>query len=229
MENNKKYITCPKCNTSFDKELVNDEQNTISCIYCNSAIYNIEKEPVPSIATSTASYKMPKKESHKFSALGNTFLVVAILGCLATTGVYQYRYELAENPKLHPYLEKFCKTLDCKLTKLQDVSKIMINNPKVLTDKHNKLAMILSANLENQGSLSQPYPNLQINFLNSQGEILYRQVYKPNQYLKDNKNKKVIFKDENTDIEIKFLAQDNSDATDLSLVILADNEDRMPS
>lgn len=226
---NTKYITCPQCNTSFDKELVNMNQNAISCIYCDSVIYNIEKEPTPALSANLNNYKITTKESNKLSTLGSSALIIAIMGCLATTGIYQYRYELAEDPKFHPYVEKFCETLDCKLTKLQDVSKIMINNPKVLTDKDNRLAMILSANLENQGNSSQPYPNLQINFLNNQGDILYRQVYKPSQYLKNSKHKNVLYKDESSEIEIKFLAQDNSDATDLSLVIIGENEGKLPS
>jgi len=222
MENNKKHITCDTCNSAFNKELFDANQDEISCIYCNAIINNTEQgqEQIANIN----SHKKSKKKSRKLTILSNALLVTTILGCFTTTGVYQFRNELAEDPRFRPYVKNFCEKLDCKLTNFQDVSKIMIHNPKILTDKNNKLAMTLSANIENRARLAQPYPNLQINFLNQKGEVLYKQVYKPNQYLKNTTNNNILFKKENTDIEIKFLARNNSDATDLSLIILADED-----
>ncbi len=115
--------------------------------------------------------------------IGSLIILVAILATI----FWFKRFELAADPKWRPYVDEICQYIDCGIPTQRDVEKIELMSREVtVQDKAVKVNMILL----NRASFPQPYPRIEIDFFDLDGNRLATRVELPTEYLrKDMHNK----------------------------------------
>ncbi len=112
-------------------------------------------------------------------AFGNCVLLIALIGQY----VFIYRGDLAQEPKLEPWLTQACEFLDCEIPPLQDVSKIELVEVEVAPHPKFDKALRIRMSLVNQAAFVQAYPLMEISLTNTSGVVLGRRTFSPKEYL----------------------------------------------
>ena len=114
---------------------------------------------------------------------GSLFILFAILAVI----FWFKRFELAADPQWRPLVDSICEYVDCGIPTQRDVSKIELMSREVtVQDEAVKVNMILL----NRASFPQPYPRIEIDFFDLDGNRLATRVELPTEYLrKDMQNK----------------------------------------
>lgn len=107
------------------------------------------------------------------------------LALLLLLGQYTYYNfnELARQDNTRPWLEKICPLIDCQLPSKVDVQKIKSSNLLVRSHPEFSGALLVDAIIYNRAAFTQPFPLLELNFMNQQGTAVARRVFKPAEYL----------------------------------------------
>lgn len=108
--------------------------------------------------------------------------VLAALG-LATQFVYYNFNELTRQPELRPWLKTACTVLPCTVPGRVDVSLITSSNLVVRPHAEFPNALSVDAIIYNRASFAQPFPLLQLNFMDDKQKTLARRNFHPQEYL----------------------------------------------
>lgn len=113
-----------------------------------------------------------------------TFLCLVTITMFAAQYVYFNFDTLAINPKSRPIMERACARIqNCRLPDIPDPSRLKIK--ELVVRKHPKAsdALQVDAILKNEAPFAQPFPALQLRFINSQDEVVASRVLRPGEYL----------------------------------------------
>ena len=112
----------------------------------------------------------------------------ALLCLLAVAGLaVQYSYynldQLARQPVTRPWLEAVCGLLRCDLPERVDAG--LITSSNLVVRPHGDFANALSVDaiIYNRASFSQPFPLLQLNFMDDSQKVLATRNFSPQEYL----------------------------------------------
>ncbi len=111
-----------------------------------------------------------------------------LLSALALCGLLvQYLYynfeQLARQDNTRPWLESLCGLLPCQLPGKSDVSQIKSTNLIVRQHPGFQDALIVDAILYNRAPFSQPFPLLELNFLDDNETPVASRAFHPREYL----------------------------------------------
>lgn len=112
-----------------------------------------------------------------------------VLGCLlAVIGLaVQYCYfnfdQLARQQATRPWLEAVCKIAGCQLPERVDVSLITSSNLVVRPHAEFRNALSVDAIIYNRAGFAQPFPLLQLNFMDDKEQLLASRSFSPQEYL----------------------------------------------
>lgn len=114
--------------------------------------------------------------------------VWALLCLLAASGlVLQYGLynleQLARQPAVRPWLHGVCNLLGCKVPEQVDVSLITSSNLVVRPHAEFAQALSVDAIIYNRASFAQPFPLLQLNFMDDNQQVLASRNFRPDEYL----------------------------------------------
>lgn len=108
--------------------------------------------------------------------------VLALLAVLAQYIVHNFA-ELARQERYRPWLEQACPLLGCTLPSRVDIDQIKSSNLTVRSHPDFKGALIVDAILYNRAEFSQPFPLLELQFSDLNGQLLASRRFKPGEYL----------------------------------------------
>ena len=109
-------------------------------------------------------------------------LLVVSLGAQYT---YFHFHELSRLPQLRPALAQVCGLLGCELAPQSDVSRIVGTNLVVRSHPFEKNALVIDVILKNQAQFEQPYPVVQLNFEDVNGDPVASRRFLPEEYISD--------------------------------------------
>ena len=137
-------------------------------------ISGIEPEPVEMIK--------PKVERNYGSWLWRAAILV---GVLALPWQYiQYNYEtLARSDSYRPLFKTVCGFTGCKLPELHDVGLIRSSNLMVRSHPKAANALVVDAMMTNQAKFKQPFPMLELQFTDINGQIVAGRRFAPSDYV----------------------------------------------
>jgi len=108
---------------------------------------------------------------------GSLVILLAIIGSI----FWFKRFELAADPDWRPFVDIICEQAPCGIPTQRDVSKIELRSREVtVQDESVKVNMILL----NKASFIQPYPEIEIDFFDLDGNRLATKTTSPWQYLR---------------------------------------------
>ncbi len=133
----------------------------------------------PYKAEKSGPYKSAAPDSRKFLILSLSALALLLLLQL----LYSSRHWLAEQPLTAGLSQKICDTIGCEITVPRDVSKINMLSHNVYSHPNLPNLLIISASIQNNATFEQPYPLLEISFLNSDSEVVALRRFSPAEYI----------------------------------------------
>ena len=136
--------------------------------------------PMPAEFTDTWS-----ERSHFGRNLAKGAIIFALLLLLGVQWLYFNRTSLAAQADWRPGLESLCSFLRCELPLRVDLSRIELVNRDVRKHPRVAGALLINATLVNHADFPQPYPILEVTFMNSSGTPVAARRFNPVEYLGD--------------------------------------------
>lgn len=123
------------------------------------------------------------------SNLGRNLLLTLGVLILMVAGVAQYIYfnfdTLARTPQWRPLLEQACNTLGCRLPSQVDLDSIVGTNLVVRSHPHERNALVIDVIIKNNAPFEQPFPAVQLNFEDMNGNPVAGRRFQPVEYIHD--------------------------------------------
>ncbi|WP_455201855.1 zinc-ribbon and DUF3426 domain-containing protein [Kaarinaea lacus] len=114
--------------------------------------------------------------------LGSLMLMLVFLG----QTIYFKHNELGQISQFRPWVEFFCKHASCELSLQIDIGQIELLGQDIRSHPKSKKALLVSATIINNAAFTQPYPGLQLNFSDMNGEKVAMRNFNPKDYLPSN-------------------------------------------
>lgn len=120
------------------------------------------------------------KTRNIYWAVGNSLLLLLIAG----QGLIFYGYEFARRaPALRSAVDLLCDPLPCRRLPLIDMRRMDLVETRVAPHPRYDKALRVKATLVNRAEVVQPYPLLEVSLIDSQGQLVARRTYPPQEYL----------------------------------------------
>jgi len=119
----------------------------------------------------------------KNAALG--LLMVLLLAGLAGQYAWYNFDTVSRIPTLRPYLEQYCPLIGCVPAQRSNVAQIVGTNLVVRSHPFEKNALVIDVIIKNQASFDQPYPVVQLNFEDLNGNPVASRRFAPRDYISD--------------------------------------------
>lgn len=113
------------------------------------------------------------------------FLMVILLLTLAGQYVYFNFDSISRIATIRPYLEEYCPMIGCEPASQSDVASIVGTNLVVRSHPYEKNALVIDVIIKNQAQFDQPYPDVQLNFEDINGEPVASRRFAPAEYISD--------------------------------------------
>lgn len=146
------------------------------------ALDEIPASPVPEqeIVEEFFVGKKPSKFGWVWTA-GSILLVLVLLA----QAVYYFRMEISiETPGLKPFLQAYCRLLECTVPLPERVDLIGIESSSLQAEPNRVGVIDLNASIRNSAPFEQAYPLLELTLTDAQDAPLARKVFKPSDYLR---------------------------------------------
>ena len=112
-------------------------------------------------------------------------LMVVLLLALAGQYIYFNFASLSRVAALRPYVEEYCPLIGCEPAPQSDVASIVGTNLVVRSHPYEKNALVIDVIIKNQAKFDQPYPDVQLNFEDINGEPVASRRFAPAEYISD--------------------------------------------
>lgn len=119
---------------------------------------------------------------NKGAWLWSLLCLLAALGLAVQYSYYNFN-ELARQPGTRPWLEAVCIALPCTVPERVDVSLVTSSNLVVRPHADFANALSVDAIIYNRAGFSQPFPLLQLNFMDDNQKLLASRSFQPREYL----------------------------------------------
>ena len=139
-------------------------------------------------------FKKPKPyytPYHKKSASSKTWLIIGLAALallLLLQGLYSARNWLAQQPLTASLTKQICTAVKCDLETPRDVRQIHLLSRNVYSHPNTPHVLTISLSLENAADFAQPYPVIEISFLDKENNIVALRRFTPEEYIKNYQN-----------------------------------------
>lgn len=120
------------------------------------------------------------------SPFKTAFMILILLLC-ALLGALQYlwfeRARLNAHPSLRPFYIIACSQINCDLSAKEGLALLTIEQTLVREHPRYSNALEVTLRINNQSTLYQPYPAVELSLKDLQGKLISRRTFDPNEYL----------------------------------------------
>lgn len=135
------------------------------------------------------------------------FVMIAII-CLSLLLLLQLLYTqknwLADQPFTAGPTRAFCNLVGCDVGQRRDLTQLEMLNRNVYSHPNEQDVLMITATIENQADFSQPYPLLEISFLDGKNDVLALRRFTPEEYLPDTSPQALMDSGKAIDIRVKI-------------------------
>ena len=135
----------------------------------------------------SSNHKTPKTPpSSRRPAKSRKFLYLSLLALcllLLIQLFYSYRTKLLEHPTTREATQKICSWVGCQLENVRHLDQIKLLSHTVYTHPNTPNVLIINTSIQNNAANPQPYPLLEVSFLNQKAEIVALRRFAPEEYL----------------------------------------------
>jgi len=111
--------------------------------------------------------------------MGSLLLMFVFLG----QTIYFKHNELGQINQLRPWIAFFCQHTNCELPMQSDITQLELLGQDIRSHPTSSHALLVSATIINNASYTQPYPGVQLNFSDINGEKVAVRNFEPNDYV----------------------------------------------
>lgn len=162
------------------KKATSEISDTISPMSEN---YAFERDPSENYAFDEVRRPVPSLVASFAWGFGNLVLLVG----LAAQAIYAYRSEISVLvPDAKPYLEQYCKLLQCSLPAPQYAKLLNIESSEMQADAEQPGVITLHATVHNYATYPQALPSFQLTLIDTKNQPLASRTFPPDAYLAEN-------------------------------------------
>jgi len=133
-----------------------------------------------------AAEKAARQNRHSWPWFAAALLLMILL---VAQVAYNFRAQIAAYyPELKPYLQSYCKYLQCTVGLATFSDLLSIESSDLQADPNRPNLIVLTALLRNRAPFGQAYPALEITLTDTQDYMLARRAFSPAEYLASNAN-----------------------------------------
>ena len=134
-------------------------------------------------------------ERRRWFSLGPLSWFIGIL-LLATIGlaqaIYYQRYQLIEDPRFQQQILQLCQFLPCADSAFSSTEQLRLIERNVFTHPVASDALMVTGAFVNQAPFPQRMPDLLISLFDVQGRLIANRLFKPAEYLLEDRNRNVV-------------------------------------
>ncbi|OQX13710.1 MAG: hypothetical protein BWK73_11365 [Thiothrix lacustris] len=204
------YTQCNHCNAIFRvtmKELT-AAQGLLRCGECDN-IFDAMKSLSQTLpeerrfaklgtATAAALTDIPPRLKGSHSAARPSFqwswptrisgvwwgVIIGILTVLLLLQVlYSSRHWLAQQPFTAKLTQKVCDFAGCNITQPRDIRKIDLLSRNIYSHPNTPKVLTISASIQNEAAFPQPYPVIEVSFLDQNNKVMALRRFPPEEYV----------------------------------------------
>lgn len=109
--------------------------------------------------------------------------IAALTLLLLLQGLYTSRNWLAQQPLTATFTRQACALLGCEIHIPRDVSKINLLSRNVYSHPNTPDVLTISVSIQNDAVFAQPYPLVEISFLDKSNEVVALRRFTPEEYI----------------------------------------------
>jgi hypothetical protein len=145
-------------------------------------------EQVPEVLKEDIARAEAERRSRTNSWLFTTAAVLLLAGLGLQYAWFKPAGLLAAYPQARSWIEALCRRTGCTLPDRRDPSKIQMLARDVRVHPRYEGALLVSATLVNVAAQAQPYPRMQFNVFNVNGQTIASRVFEPKEFLSPDVN-----------------------------------------
>ncbi len=104
--------------------------------------------------------------------LGQLLLLLGLAALLGFQYLYAQQHFFSQQPLTRPILERGCRWIGCRIDPRRDLAALELQYHPSLSHPHRDHALIIRATIHNRAPFAQPYPQLELSLLDTQGAVL---------------------------------------------------------
>jgi predicted Zn finger-like uncharacterized protein len=134
-------------------------------------------------------------ERRSFFSLGplTWFVGILLLSALGVAqAIYYQRYQLIEDPRFQQQVVNLCQLLPCAENQFSSSEQIRLLERNVFTHPVASNALMVTGSFVNEAPFAQKMPELLISLFDVQGRLIANRLFKPGEYLLEDRNRSVI-------------------------------------
>jgi predicted Zn finger-like uncharacterized protein len=134
-------------------------------------------------------------ERRSFFAFGplTWFIAILLLSALGVAqAIYYQRYQLIEDPRFQQQVINLCQMLPCAENQFSSTEQFRLLERNVFTHPIASNALMVTGSFVNQAPFAQKMPDLLISLFDVQGKPIANRLFKPSEYLLEDRNRSVI-------------------------------------
>lgn len=200
----KMYTQCPHCQTIFriNAAHLNIARGQVRCSHCRE-VFNATRQLIQRLPENVTGEGLDNtfsesdipellKEDMYASRSGRSFksllwwffITLLLSGLLFAQYIWLTQRDIIlQHPQLRPWLQRFCYNFLCTLPETRDLASFHIESRDVRTHPTLVDAIQVEVTFSNRAAFSQPYPDLQLTFEDTNGTPIAQRRFKPEEYL----------------------------------------------
>ncbi len=188
-------LRCGECDTIFDamkalSTTLPEERHfstDATSAQINTPSAHAAKTPAQTANTQTLNQPHGSISSHKLEKKSRRWLYFSIVILLSLILLAQLPFAacgwLADHPFIGQMTQGMCKAIGYQLNPLRDIEQIKMLSHNVYSHPNTPNVLIISTSIQNNADFEQPYPTLEVKFLNSASEVVALKRFIPDEYL----------------------------------------------
>ncbi len=175
-------VRCGNCLSIFDAESGRADRPPVTATEqiqhpsTRSQFAQLEAEPIV----------LERFNSQPESPFKTALMILVLLLC-TLLGALQYlwfeRAKLNAHPSLRPFYILACSQINCDLSAKEGLALLIIEQTLVREHPRYSNALEVTLRIDNQSTLYQPYPAVELSLKDLQGKLISRRTFDPNEYL----------------------------------------------
>ena len=157
---------------------------------------NAESVDQSELSLHEAMYGSERRSVFSLGPLGWFVGILLLTAVGIAQAIYYQRYQLIENPRYQQQVINLCQVLPCAETAFASTEQLKLLERNVFTHPVANDALMVTGSFTNQAPFAQKLPDMLISLFDVRGKLIANRLFKPPEYLLDDKNNGVIKADE---------------------------------
>ncbi len=181
-------LRCGECDNIFDamKTLSQTlpEERRFAQLSVATAVEIPRHQPLAETKTAAKHKRTSPSTQHTLNSRHFLLVGIAALTLLLLLQVlYSSRNWLAQQPLTAAITQKTCSLVGCGITIPRDVRKIKLLSRNVYSHPNTPNVLTISASIQNDAPYPQPFPLIEVSFLNQKNEVMALRRFPPTEYI----------------------------------------------